>query len=199
MPYPSPKESAGADEAALARRIMAAAPSWDRDAEGELYRRLAPRVRLYGLKHLRDAAAAADLAQDVLLMTLQRLRSGEIREPDRVTSFVLGTSRQMVIDRRRGETRHQRILTTFAADLPPSELSGDRYVLDNARLRRCLEVLPERERTIVLLSFYDERSAADVGCEVGLSAANVRVVRHRSIERLRRCLGWSGDDSEGVR
>jgi RNA polymerase sigma-70 factor, ECF subfamily len=132
------ESAAGADEAVLARRIMAAAPSRDRDAEAELYRRLAPRVRLYGLKHLRDAAAAADLAQDVLLMTLERLRSGAIREPDRVVSFVLGTSRQMVIDRRRGETRHQRILTTFAADLPPSEVSGDRYVLDNARLRRCL-------------------------------------------------------------
>lgn len=192
-------ESADADEAVLARRIMAVAPSRDSDAEGELYRRLAPRVRLYGLKHLRDAAAAADLAQDVLVMTLERLRSGAIREPDRVVSFVLGTSRQMVIDRRRGETRHQRILTTFTADLPPSEASGERYGLDNARLWRCLEALPPRERTIVLLSFYDERSAADVGCEVGLSAANVRVVRHRSIERLRRCLGWTGDDSEGVR
>jgi len=191
-------ESAAADEAVLARRIMAVAPGRDRDAEGELYRRLAPRVRLYGLKHLRDAAAAADLAQDVLVMTLQRLRSGEIREPDRVVSFVLGASRQMVIDRRRGETRRQRILATFAADLPPSEVSGDRYTLDSARLRRCLEVLPQRERTIVLLSFYDERSAADVASEVGLSAANVRVVRHRSIERLRSCLGWSDDDSEGV-
>ena len=192
-------ESAAADEAVLARRIMAVAPGRDRDAEGELYRRLAPRVRLYGLKHLRDAAAAADLAQDVLVMTLQRLRSGEIREPDRVVSFVLGASRQMVIDRRRGETRRQRILATFAADLPPSEVSGDRYTLDSARLRRCLEVLPQRERTIVLMSFYDERSAADVGSEVGLSAANVRVVRHRSIERLRSCLGWSDGDSEGVR
>jgi len=192
-------ESAGADEAALARRIVAAAPSRDRDAEGELYRRLAPRVRLYGLKHLRDAVAAADLAQDVLLMTLQRLRSGEIREPDRVASFVLGTSRQMVIDRRRGETRHQRILAAFAVDLTPPEVGSDHYVLDSARLRRCLELLPERERTIVLLSFYDERSAADVGSEVGLSAANVRVVRHRSIERLRNCLGWSGDDPEAVR
>jgi RNA polymerase sigma-70 factor (ECF subfamily) len=191
-------ESAAADEAVLAQRIMAVAPGRDRDAEGELYRRLAPRVRLYGLKHLRDAAAAADLAQDVLVMTLQRLRSGEIREPDRVVSFVLGASRQMVIDRRRGETRRQRILATFAADLPPSEVSGDRYTLDSARLRRCLEVLPQRERTIVLMSFYDERSAADVGSEVGLSAANVRVVRHRSIERLRSCLGWSDDDSEGV-
>src|SRR5215467_2404308 len=127
-------ESAGADDAALARRIMAAAPGRDRDAEGELYRCLAPRVRLYGLKHLRDAAAAADLAQDVLLMTLHRLRSGEIREPDRVASFVLGTSRRMVIDRRRGETRHQRILAAFAVDLTASEMGSDRYALDSAPL-----------------------------------------------------------------
>ena len=190
-------ESAGADDAALARRIMAVAPSRDHGAEAELYRLLAPRVRLYGLKHLRDAAAAADLAQDVLLMTLQRLRSGEIREPERVASFVLGTSRQMVIDRRRGETRHQRILAVFAADFL-QDVTVDRHAFDSARLRRCLELLPERERTIVLLSFYDERSAADVGSEVGLSAANVRVVRHRSIERLRICLGWSGEDSEAV-
>ena len=38
--------------------------------------RLAPRVRLYGLRHLRDPQAAADLAQQVLLMTLERLRAG---------------------------------------------------------------------------------------------------------------------------
>ena len=30
------------------------------DAEAELYRRLAPRVLLYGLRHLRDRAAAED-------------------------------------------------------------------------------------------------------------------------------------------
>ena len=41
-------------------------------AEAELYRRLAPRVRLYGLRHLRDAQAAADLVQQVMLITLER-------------------------------------------------------------------------------------------------------------------------------
>jgi RNA polymerase sigma-70 factor (ECF subfamily) len=198
VPYSSPQASADADEAALARRIMAVAPARDRDAESELYRRLAPRVRLYGLKHLRDASAAADLVQDVLLMTLQRLRGGEIREPERVASFVLGTSRQMVIDRRRGEARRQQILATFAQDLPQSEPPCPAS-LDIARLQRCLERLSERERTIVLLSFYDERQAADVGNEVGLSAANVRVIRHRSIERLRVCLHWSDDESGRVR
>ena len=49
------------DDASLARRIAAARPGTDDAAEAALYRRLAPRIRLYGLRHLRDGAAAADL------------------------------------------------------------------------------------------------------------------------------------------
>ncbi len=33
----------------------------DLEAEAELFRRMAPRIRLYGLRHLRDAHAAEDL------------------------------------------------------------------------------------------------------------------------------------------
>ena len=47
------------DDATLARRIASAAPATDAAAEAELCRRLAPRIRLYGLKHLRNEAAAA--------------------------------------------------------------------------------------------------------------------------------------------
>jgi RNA polymerase sigma-70 factor (ECF subfamily) len=63
------------DEGALARRIAGAGRAPESAAEAELYRRLAPRVRLYGLRHLRDPQAAADLVQQVLLMTLERLRA----------------------------------------------------------------------------------------------------------------------------
>src|SRR5688572_11902904 len=50
------------DDGALARRVVAAGAGHDAQAEGELYRRLARRARLYGLRHLRDEQAAADLA-----------------------------------------------------------------------------------------------------------------------------------------
>jgi len=39
----------------------------DPDAEAEMCRRLGPRIRLYGLRHLRSSAAADDLVQQVLL------------------------------------------------------------------------------------------------------------------------------------
>ena len=90
------------DDGALARRVAAAGANHDAQAEGELYRRLARRARLYGLRHLRDEQAAADLAQQVLLTTLERLRAGEVREPDKIASFVLGMCRMTVLEMRRG-------------------------------------------------------------------------------------------------
>ena len=175
------------DDAGLARRIVAAAPKRDAAAEAELCRRLAPRTRLYGLRHLRSEAAAADLTQDVLLLTLQKLRAGAIREPERLASFVLGTCRQMVIDGRRSGIRRERILDTFAVDLP-SLVDDGSDVLDTSRLHHCLARLPERERAVLVMTFYDDRSADAVGLELGLSAGNVRVIRHRGIERLRACM-----------
>lgn len=184
------------DDADLARRIMVAATVPDELAEGELCRRLAPRVRLYGLRHLRSAAAAADLVQDVLLMTLQKLRAGSVREPERLASFVLGMSRQMVIDQRRGQGRRERLLNTFAGAVSIAEPSGG-PPLDIERLQQCLEHLAERERAVVVMSFYDDSPAADVAHVLGLSAGNVRVIRHRSLERLRACMGADDVSSEG--
>jgi RNA polymerase sigma-70 factor (ECF subfamily) len=175
------------DEGALARRILAAAPDRDAAAESELCRRFAPRIRLYGLRHLRSEAAAADLAQDVLLMTLQKLRAGAVREPERLASFILGTCRQMVIDGRRNTVRRERILDTFAMDLP-SVIEDGTEALHPDRLHYCLERLPERERAVLVMTFYDDRPADAVGLELGLSAGNVRVMRHRGIEKLKGCM-----------
>src|SRR5262245_62967256 len=77
----------------------------DRDAEAELFRRMAPRVRLYGLRHLRDAHAADDLTQQVLITTIQALRAGRLREPEKLASFMLGTCRMTILDIRRGAQR----------------------------------------------------------------------------------------------
>ena len=54
-------------DADLAQRIAAGY----REAEAEVCRRMAPRIRLYGLRHLRSAAAADDLVQQVLLKTIE--------------------------------------------------------------------------------------------------------------------------------
>jgi RNA polymerase sigma-70 factor (ECF subfamily) len=175
------------DDATLAQRIAACAPTFDTAAEAELCRRLAPRIRLYGLKHLRSEAAARDLMQDVLVLLLQKLRGGALRDPAQVASFALGTARQHVLDWRRGERRRARILEAFPTDLLPAADAAPEEI-DATRLQHCLAALPERERSVLVMTFYDERPADQVAAELGLTAGNVRVIRHRGLERLRLCM-----------
>jgi RNA polymerase sigma-70 factor, ECF subfamily len=187
---------ADSPEALAARRIAGAAPGQAGDAEAELYRLLAPRIRRYGLRHLRDAHAAADLAQHVMVLTIERLREGALREPDRVLSFVLGTCRLTVMDQRRGERRRERLLQRHGDMLLPA--ADEAHVtprLDHHRVADCLDRLPERERAVLVMSFYDDQPSDAVGQQLGLTPGNVRVIRHRGIDKLRRCV----ESSSGAR
>lgn len=177
------------DDAELARRIAAreGAP----DAEAELYARLAPRARLYGLRHLRNEAAAADLTQQVLLMTIESLRAGRLREPERLASFVLGTCRMVVRDLGRSAERRQRLLEQFGEDLRPACAPGA-AAIDTERLADCLRRLCERDRTVMVLTFYRECRTEEIAAELGLSPTHVRVIRHRALAHLRKCMTNEG-------
>jgi RNA polymerase sigma-70 factor (ECF subfamily) len=178
---------AGVDDGTLARTIASSPRGTAVDAEAELYRRFAPRVRLFGLKHLRDEEAARDLAQQALLVALERLRSNDVREPDQIGSFILGTSRMLAqaqhrIERRRGELRAEYAHLTVLTVEPVEPM------VDRAPLQDCLQQLGQRERSVLLLTFYADRPAAAIGDALAMSPGAVRVARHRALTRMRDCL-----------
>jgi RNA polymerase sigma-70 factor (ECF subfamily) len=178
---------ADSTDADLARAVAARGPGSAEAAESELYRRFAPRVRLYGLRHLRDEDAARDLVQQVMLVTIEKLRGGSVRDVDQIASFVLGVSRSMAKDLKRLERRREKLLEAFTVPDIVEAPMGD-TTLDVGRLETCLARLAERERMVVLLTFYAERTSGEVGKELGVKDGNVRVIRHRAIERLRTCM-----------
>jgi len=172
-------------DADLARRI---ASREDAAAEAELCRRMGSRIRLYGLKHLRNLQAAEDLMQQVLLTIIEALRAGKLHDAGKLASFVLGTCRMTVLDTRRNAQRREKLLDEFGLEAlrPVAPKMPD---LDEQRLAGCVQGLKERERTVVILTFYDEQSGADVGRFLGVTEANVRVIRHRALQQLRGCMG----------
>jgi RNA polymerase sigma-70 factor (ECF subfamily) len=174
---------AGLDDADLAPRIA----DGDREAEAELCRRMAPRIRLYGLRHLRSSPAADDLVQHVLLKVLESLRSARLREAGKLAHFVLGTCRVTVLDGRRSAQRQEELLAMFGGDLVPDAPPMPK--LDDRQLARCVQGLKERERSVVVMTFYDEQTAAETAGALGISEANVRVIRHRALQQLRVCMG----------
>jgi RNA polymerase sigma-70 factor (ECF subfamily) len=145
---------------------------------------LAPRIRLYGLRHLRDAQAAEDLVQQVLIIMIESLRAGKVRDQEKLPSFVLGICRMLVLEIRRGGARRQRLLDQYVPPVPAFPEPS----LDAGRLAECLGRLAERERSVVVMTFYEEQSSETVAGALGLSNENVRVIRHRALGRLRGCM-----------
>jgi RNA polymerase sigma-70 factor (ECF subfamily) len=153
--------------------------------EAELAR-LGPRVRLFARRHLGDAAAADDLAQEVMIIALEALRAGRVEHPERLGAFVLGTCRLALRDLQRGTRRRDALLERFGGDLLPGRPPEPQ--VDGARLERCMARLREQDRAVLFLTFYAERSAAEIATDLGLSPGNVRVTRHRALLRLHDCV-----------
>jgi RNA polymerase sigma-70 factor (ECF subfamily) len=167
--------------------LVARVASRESRAEAALFSRFARRVALYGLKHLRSRSAADDLVQQVMLIVLEAVRAGRVEDPSKLASFVLGTCRNVTWDLRRAAQRRQKAdleATDVEASVsPPSVTEGD-----VARLFQCLHGLPEREASIVRMSFMEDQSAEEIGMRLGLSPGNVRVIRHRALAKLAGCL-----------
>jgi RNA polymerase sigma-70 factor (ECF subfamily) len=172
----------------LAREVSATAAGQAAAAEGELYRRFARRIRLFGLKHLRDDMAADDLAQQVMLIAIERLRAGEVRNPDEIGSFILGTSRMVALGLRRTERRRQSLQERVVEPVEAMDMPRDARLLDADRIRPCLAALRERERTILLLTYYADRPAAAMAGPMRMSPRAWRVARHRAVAAMRDCL-----------
>jgi RNA polymerase sigma-70 factor, ECF subfamily len=126
----------------------------------------------------------------VLLVTIERLRAGEVRNPDEIGSFILGTSRMLADSTQRKTRRRESLTMQFQA----SELYTESFVAsgDIELMERCLHSLAERDRRVLVLTFYAEKTSPEIAEELGVTGTVVRVARHRALERLRECVGLKG-------
>jgi len=171
----------GVADGELVRRI-AGGSEIAREAEAELCRRFAPRIRLYGLRHLRDEDRARDLVQTVLLGVLVAARGGRVDDPDKIDRFVLGTCRNAAARARETQAR----LEPVGSLEEPAAVEAER--VDLTEVMRCYGRLDERGRQVVMLSFQEGRSVDEIASRLGTTAGNVRVLRHRAVAAIRRCL-----------
>lgn len=178
-----------ASDAELVRSIRAGEGA--EHAEAALYHRFSRRIELYGLRHLSTCEAAKDLVQEVLSRVLTALRAGRLEDPERLASFVLGTCRNLSSELRRSD-RRQAALARAGALMDEVVLPTTLEERDVVRLMGCLSALPEREATVVRMSFWEDRDAQAIGARIGASAGNVRVIRHRAVARLAGCMNAAG-------
>lgn len=169
--------------APIVRRALAG----DREAEREVCNRLLPAIRAFARRRLRPSSAE-DFAQEALLLLVESMREGRVREPERLASFALGICRNLAREGARVDERREALLAKYG--LADGDLVEEQAPLDVHRghLEDCFSQLTERARKIIRATFCDDDSDAEIASALGLSDANVRVIRHRSLAALRSCL-----------
>jgi RNA polymerase sigma-70 factor (ECF subfamily) len=165
-------------------RPAVADPQWP--TEEEVCAALAPRIRVYGRRHLASLAAADDLVQDVLTLIIEALRAGKIAAPAALPAYALSVSRNLVRDRIRTSNRRQVLIGQVEASAGDAQLpSFSAEASDVERVGQCLERLSEREREVIVRSFLHDEPAEHIAARLGVAPGNLRVIRHRAIVRLR--------------
>lgn len=142
-----------------------------------------PLVRLATLL-VNDADAARDVVQDCLEGVL-RLR------PDVDDEHMVAYLRRAVINRSRSRLRRQRTVNRYLAGLtrPKDVPSAERELLAAERHREVLrnvDLLPARQREVIVLRYYLEMSEAETAATLGVSLGTVKAAAHRALGSLRR-------------
>jgi RNA polymerase sigma-70 factor, ECF subfamily len=175
-------ESTAAASSAIVQRIV----EGDRTAEAELVARYARGVRLIINRSSSDRSAVDDLCQETFRIALEKIRRGDVRDPDRLSGFICSLARNLVVHHFRRAAR------TADADIPdkpdpapdPLEqlLARERAASARAVLA---ELASERDRQI-LLRFYVAGDSKEAICaDYGLSSLHFNRVLFRARERYR--------------
>jgi RNA polymerase sigma-70 factor, ECF subfamily len=177
------------DRAALTDCILAVAGSHDRKAFAVLFAHFAPRVKSYLLRLGAAAPLAEDLAQETLLTVWRKAAYFDPAKAEAAT-WVFTIARNLRIDALRRE-RHPEPGPEASApmsDAPPADemLAAARR---EDRLRDALQRLPEEQREIVLLSYFQDKPHRQIERDLGIPLGTVKSRLRLALARLRAALG----------
>ena len=170
----------GASTAQLARRILAG----DRAAEEQFVELYFRRLLAFARAKIHQEDAARDLVQDVLLACLKALRSGQLRQEDRLDAFVLSTARNLALRHIRSTSVRRREVE-LVDDLPASDFlsqfeSGQRKALVASALRQ----MHSTDQEVLRLSLVEGWKPGQIAVELGLSAEVIRQRKSRALRRI---------------
>lgn len=145
-----------------------------------LYLRHGPSVFRLAYVLTRDRALAEDLTQEAFVRLASRFR--HIRAPEAIPGYL----RQTLINLVRNHTRRRAIERSALSRIP---VDGGRSSSDEVDERRDilarLQLLPQRQRTAIVLRFYEDLPESEVARLLGVSVKAVNSLVSRGLKGLR--------------
>jgi RNA polymerase sigma-70 factor (ECF subfamily) len=148
------------------------------------------------LRFARDPEAAADLLQDAAVTTIEKLRAGEIANPESIGGYLY----RVALNHFRNYRRKDRsALTDSDAIEQLADENADSAALDldrarwAAEVRRILESMPQaRDRELLIRFYLNGEDKATIAASLNLSDEHFNRVIFRARERFRLLLEREG-------
>ncbi len=185
QPGASDAASPASDPELVARMVQG-----DRTAVAELYER--HKLPLFALARSmrRSAAEAEDLLHDVFLEAWRR--SGDYSaERGSVRAWLMLRTRSRALDRIKSAGRPRQLAADAAHESAVQHAAPETG--DQRRLRELLVQMPEGQRQVVLLGYFEGLCSAEIGERLGIPVGTVKSRTRAALESLRDVLGKGHD------
>jgi RNA polymerase sigma-70 factor, ECF subfamily len=128
-----------------------------------------------------------DVRQETFLRVLQKLRRGELQQPERLGAFVNSVCNNIILESYRARSRNPGV---DPAENEPADqaidMDGDLIAQERQKLVRIvLEELPESDRAVLRMVFWEETPREDICKTMKVDRAYLRVLLHRARMRFK--------------
>jgi RNA polymerase sigma-70 factor (ECF subfamily) len=173
----------GAD---LVSRIRAG----DQRAEEELVERYRRGVAIVLRREVRHAVVAADLTQETFRIALEKIRRGDLREPEKLSGFICSLARNLAIGHHRQSSREESLTEIELAQTLPDPAPGQLEELlqkeKAAIVRQVINELPtERDRQVLFRFYIAEEEKEQICADLGLTGLHFNRVLFRARQRYK--------------
>lgn len=158
-----------------------------REGMEQLYGALSAGVRP-ALARTVEHQSVEDRLHEVLVIVIEAIYRGEVREPERLLGFIKTVARRRAIAHIRSAAFERRRFVTVEVSDPfaPTDQDPERTTARReklARMHKVLHALHSRDREILERFYFKEEPAAQICREMRLTATQFRLFKSRAIAR----------------
>jgi RNA polymerase sigma-70 factor (ECF subfamily) len=177
-------------------RLVRALAEGNPEAEREFALRFLPRVRAMLRARTRNSDLVTDLVQDVMIESICALRRGQLREPSKLTAFVLAIARNVLYSHF-SEVKRKPESLEFPDDLPDLRSVSDEFEVEQRRVlaMNAIAGLDPADKMILHLTLVDGLKPGIIAQKLGLSP---EVVRQRKVRATRRVAEFVAERSQNA-